>query len=230
MAHPNRPTWTDAENEVLRQHYATADAATLASLLPRRNAHGIKMQAGRLKLARAQPSPGTWSEEHMAILREHYPTKGSAYVAALVGRSRNRVTGHAHEHLIPYIGVRNPKRPKPAGPTYPEKKAVGRPRKVQEVAPVPVPKRERAAKPVAVAPEPVKRSPATPTLNTRAEQRRLQEAIEAKKPKRFVTADEIRELRADHPARWAYTRAARQGPEAATAAFRQAMSQLNQAA
>lgn len=154
-------------------------------------------------------------------------------MAALVGRSRNRVTGHAHEHLIPYIGVRNPKRPKPAGPTYPEKKAVGLPRKVQEAAPVPVPvsvpKRERTAKPVAVLPEPVKRSPVTPTLNTRAEQRRLQEAIEAKKPKRFVTADEIRELRADHPARWAYTVAARQGPEAATAAFRSAMNQYQQA-
>jgi hypothetical protein len=143
-----------------------------------------------------------------------------------VGRDRNRVSGHAHEHLIAFVGERNPRRPRKQ---YPEKKAVGRPPKAKaEAAPAPTPK--PAPKPGAVKPEPVKRSPATPNLNTRAEQRRLAEKLQEQKPKPYVTADQLRALSATHPARLAWTRAAYHGPQAATDAFHQAMSQLKQAA
>jgi hypothetical protein len=85
-----------------------------------------------------------------------------------------------------------------------------------------------APKPVVVAPEPVKRSPATPILNARAEQRRLAAIQEEKKPKEFVTAEQLRA--APQPVRWAYTCAANRGPAAATEAFYAAMQQYKQAA
>ncbi|WP_460621482.1 hypothetical protein [Hymenobacter tenuis] len=42
-----------------------------------------------------QPRKSNWSKEHLAILQEHYPTKGSDYVAELVGRRRECVLSMA---------------------------------------------------------------------------------------------------------------------------------------
>jgi DNA invertase Pin-like site-specific DNA recombinase len=50
------PDWTEQENDVLRKHYATADRASLLTLLPDRSWRGILFQAHLLKLRRSKQS------------------------------------------------------------------------------------------------------------------------------------------------------------------------------
>lgn len=48
--------WTEEENEILKQGYATADRATLLSRLSSRSWHAIRFQAHLLKLRRSTQS------------------------------------------------------------------------------------------------------------------------------------------------------------------------------
>lgn len=239
MANPTRPVWTATENELLRKLYPTA--ATTESIVPHfpgRNVQGIRMQANRLEIKRLT-APGAWSAKDMAILRAYYPTAGAAYVAQRVGRTPDRVRGHASEHGIVFTGVRNPKRPKPEVHTV--KRAPGRPYN-QAVSAAPaaqVPAKAVQAKvarakaaPKLLSVQPSKHSPATPNLaaqkNAVAAAKKAeaaQKALEA-----VVPAAEIQRLPYTHPARMAYMLNAKDGGAAANRAYHEAMNQLKQAA
>jgi hypothetical protein len=221
---PNTLDYTLKERALLAKHYPTTTREQMEEMLPGRKWPSIQALATRLKIRRQLPQsrPSTWTEAELAILRAEYPKQGVMKVAALLGCTSDRVNLCAKK-----LGLQRPQRYVPKPMPAKVAKAPKAPKEPKEAR---LTKADRELLKKVAAPTPVKRSPITPTLNTRAEQRRLAEKLQEQKPKPFVTAAEIRELRADHPARWAYTVAARQGPEAATAAFRQAMSQLNQAA
>jgi len=214
---PHPADWLLNERLLLAKLYPTAEKAEILAALPKRTWVSIQCQAVKQGLSRPSYIAPAWTEAENEIIRVNYPTLYSRGTAQLLpGRSRGATRKQAH-----LLGI----------------KAINRrPETIRAKSPkaAPKPKKEAAArkpKPVVQkpAPAPVKRSPATPNLNAQAAKQQAKKA-EAARPKEFVTAAEVQALSANHPARWAWTRAARNGPAAATIAFHQAMNELKQAA
>lgn len=222
------PRWTAAENALLRAKYPNARTTeSILELFPGRNVQGLRMQAGRLKIKRAQ-APGAWSSAHFAILQAYYPTQGAAYVAQRVGRTADRVRGYAYEHGIRYCQPAACQLPTEKKKPGPQPGAVYKPRarKAPAVAP-PKPAKPPVARAEAKSlPLPgVQANVRTPNLNAQKAAVAAKKKEASEKPATYVSADMIRALPAVHPARLAYTRAARQGMPAAQAAYHEAMKQ-----
>lgn len=237
--------WSAAHEAILQEHYPTKGAAYVAPLVGRLH-RTVLSKAGHMGLTRVyaprpiaakkprppralrsstQPPRAVWSERELAALREHYPTKGGPYLRTVLGRSQQAISDKASRLGIVYTGgvdkVELQAQRKAARAERRKMKEAARREKLAHRQPV-----GRPRKPVvAVVVAPVKRSPATPNLNARAEARRKAERTQQAKPKPYVTADQLRKLPAAHPARLAYTRAAYHGPAAATEAFYAAMKQ-----
>lgn len=223
----NPVDFTPEERAVVTAHYPTATREQIEALLPGRPWNSIRTLAFRLKVRRQVEvtSPTSWTPEELAILRAEFPRQGSHKVADLLGCSRGRVLLCAKKLKLERLP--RERKPKPM-PLKAEK-----PARVAKPKPTPPAKADKqllvqAQQAARVAP--VKRTPAAPTVDVRAEQRRLAAEREAKKPKPYVVAADFAGLGATHPARVAYTREARNGPQAATDAFRAAMQQYNKAA
>ena len=52
-----------------------------------------------------------WTQEELQLLYEHYPTKGSRYVAEHTGWSRNAITAKAHQLGLRFTSLINQKTP-----------------------------------------------------------------------------------------------------------------------
>lgn len=213
-SHPK--VYSPAEIDLLKAIYVQSSQAELLAAFPGRSLASIRCQAGELRLLKIKNPLTKWTPEMDAVLREHYPLIGSEGVAKRLKLPKQAVKRRAG-HLQVYVRrmVRNAvsKTPRPTEHSF-------------------VPKSTKTLRPLLVgsAPEPVKRSPATPNLNARVEQRRRADKERDQLPKEFVRAEEIRKLSANHPARLAYTVAAHQGPAAATKAYHEAMATYKQAA
>lgn len=94
MRAPARP-YSDEELAALCKLYPTAPKADVQAALPIRTWRTIESTAKRLFLRRNVPLAREWSPAAEAILRQHYPTKGSQFVAAEVGRTPIAVYRHA---------------------------------------------------------------------------------------------------------------------------------------
>lgn len=228
---PHPTDWTAEEQAQVRALYPVASKTDILATFPTRTWVGIGRYCSKHKIERTCGLHADWTEAEYEIVRQGYRRQSREELVAQLGR-----TWQAIKMAAVRLGLtksqaeaRKEREAKEAAARVArsEKQAAKRkPKKKATVAAKPKP----APKPAVVAPEPVKRSPSTPILNARVEQRRLADKQREQKPKPYVTAAEIKALGANHPARWAYTRAAHAGPAAATEAFHQAMSQLKQAA
>lgn len=213
-----RTVFTPAEVALLKEIFPTcATRAELQAAFPERTMLGIRCKAAQLGLRRDVAPMVYWTPAEDALLVQHYADKGTVFLAKRLNRTQQAIKQRASRLGIKCLLIGQPvKNPRVPAPTAHD----------------PRPKNDHTLRPLAVGVQvdPVKRSPDTPTLNTRAEVKRRAEAAEKQKPKPYVTAEEIRSLSAAHPARLAWTRAAYNGPAAATAAFREAMNAYKQAA
>jgi len=235
--------YTPAEDAALRALYPSAPRAEVLAALPTRDWKALQRAADRRGISRPRrPHNAKWEGKPIEMLRARYATEGALLLAAELGFPAAHVRSKAEAEGIIHI-PRQKKRPaKKARKRTPAEEKAAREARLQKLYPnrlaapkvakpaAKVAKPKPAPKPVVVAPEPVKRSPATPLLNARAEQRRLADKQQEQKPKPYVTAEQIKALGANHPARWAWTKAAHAGPAAATEAYHQAMNQLKQVA
>lgn len=130
--------WTKAENEALIRLYPTALRAVVKTALPTRSWNAMGLQAGVLGIQRRR----YWNEARLALLAQHYPSQGAAYVAALLGCPAPKVTKQASLQGIERVFAAKPTpTPKPAKPAKPPK----------PVKPIPTPKPAPQPKPVAEA-------------------------------------------------------------------------------
>lgn len=201
--------YTPAENEWLRAHYATASREAILAAAPGHNWQAIQNQASKLGASgRPKHQPAcvtTWTPERVALLRAHYPTGGSAAVAALTGLSCNAIREHASRLRLSYVAGQA--RAEARQQAHNAAKAAritraARPAKVRQRAapkPAPTPKPKAPAAPVLA----VKRSAGTPNLNVQKEARKQKELAPQKAA--AVTAEQIRKLPANHPGRHAYS-------------------------
>lgn len=210
--------FTEEEVAALRKHWPKGSRATLLAELPGRSWSSIQYKAKGLKVRRGRVMPpvmaNSWSYAHLAVLREHYETKGPKFVAERIGRKPGTVGMMAHK-----LGLkvqRQPAAPKPAPRPTPLPA-------VQATEHNPARKATNTLKPLLVTGAVAKTSPNTPNLNAQkaAVQRVRGQAVA--KPADYVSAEMIRALGPNHPARIAYTRAARQGMPAAQQAYHEAM-------
>jgi hypothetical protein len=236
---PHPIEWTAAEQALFRDLYPRATKQEILAALPRRTWVGLGRYAYKLQVKRTCDGRLPWTDAENEVLREHYNKLSRTDLALKLNRSWQSVKMAATRLGLskPRALSRQEKEERDAAARMArlqkieaKQKAKGRKAKQRAVPVVAKPKPKPAPKPVVIAPEPVKRSPATPILNARVEQRRLADKQREQKPKPFVTADQIRSLSASHPARQAWTRAAYHGPQAATDAFYAAMQQYPQAA
>lgn len=198
-------TWQPGEDAHLRTHYAATARPDLLALLPGRSWGALQERATKLGLCRTNH----WLPEHQAILHEHYALRGAAYVAALVGRRVDGVMKQARKLGLRRTWGLRPARRAGTGPTKAPKPTAPRKTTKRQVRPPvvqPDSKRNTAAgppkKPDAAPLLAVKRSAGTPNLNLQKEARR--KAEEAPKKAVSITAEAIRKLPANHPARHAY--------------------------
>jgi hypothetical protein len=91
--------WTDADNEWLREHYASSTVQALETRFPDRSYAAIRRQGqtlGLKRLERGLPKPqgATWSEAENAVLRAYAAGEISAadLSAQLAGRSWDAIT------------------------------------------------------------------------------------------------------------------------------------------
>lgn len=80
--------WTDAEMDIIRQHYGSGVGAEfLQALLPGRSVPAIFSMAEKMGVL----SGRFWLEEELDILCAYYPDEGTAITARLPGRTVNAV-------------------------------------------------------------------------------------------------------------------------------------------
>lgn len=177
----NNPAWTAAEDITLRIFFATEERATVLGHLPGRTWYAIQERARKLGQPRRRVT--IWNPAQIAALLTHYPAQGAAHVAALVGKSPLTVTKKAS-----LLGIERVFTPKPA----PKRTAQPAPRLVPVAAPAPAPR----------AITPPKR--AVVSLPNHTAQKAKVRATQATAAKPAVTAEDIRKLAANDPARRAY--------------------------
>lgn len=190
----NNPAWTPAEDITLRIFFTTEERATVLGHLPGRTWYAIQERARKLGHPRRRVT--IWNPAQIAALLTHYPAQGAAYVAALVGKSPLTVTKKASVLGIERVFTPKPA-PKPraaAAPARPVPQAAKpAPRPVPVAAPAPAPR---------AAPAPPKR--AVVSLPNHTAQKAKARAAAAARTKPAVTAEDIRKLGANDPARRAY--------------------------
>ena len=190
--------YTADELAWLRAHYATAPRAEVLAAVPNRTWTNIRNQAYKMRVTgRDKFLPAnkvtSWGPENRAVLLAHYPLGGSILVAGLTGLTRTAVRSEANRQGLHYAGLnQRPQLPKAA-----------RPQPAPRVAPAPRPKAVVAPVPAA------KRSGGTPNLDLAKAARKQQE--KAAKSAAPITAEAIRQLPANHPARHAYAMGGQRG-------------------
>ena len=120
--------WTAAETDALRRLYPTAGRAQLQAALPGRSWNATGLQAAGLGLQRRR----YWNAPRLAVLAQHYPARGAAYVAQRLGCPAAKVTkqaslrGIGRVHALqaifipkPLNAVKLPLRPKSPPPPKP---------------------------------------------------------------------------------------------------------------
>ena len=190
--------YTADELAWLRAHYATAPRAEVLAAVPNRTWTNIQNQAYKMRVTgrnRFLPPANvtSWGPENRAALVAHYPLGGSALVAGLTGLTRTAVRSEASRQGLAYVGVsQRPQLPKAARP-LPAPRGAAPPRPKAVLAPVPA----------------AKRSAGTPNLDLAKAARKQQE--KAAKSAAPITAEAIRQLPANHPARHAYAMGGQRG-------------------
>lgn len=202
------------EDATLRRLFPTAPRLELLAALPGHTWRELQRAAERRGLKRPRRQHNTkWEGYPIALLRRDYARVGAGPIAAELGFTPSCVRAQAEALGLRYKPVRVPK------PQAPRKRIARvpkvkteKPPKPAKVAKVVVPKPAPVPKP-----EPVKRSPSTPLLNARHEERRREQA---KIEKQSIT-QAIQKLAPNSEGRFLYMRvAATQGGPAATEAFR----------
>lgn len=234
---PPRPTdWASAELDLLRTHYAArTPRAEILGLLPARTWKAIVGRAHSLGLSRGHQ----WTEVEIEHLRAYYPREGTKGVREWVPRfSAQQIRQKAC--LLGILSVRHPG-PPPAKPLSPSKQRRADARNANRASrlltpQVPKPPRVRktakVAAPIEPKPDPV-RPPSIRTPNLTAQKNAVaaKQKQAAEKPPGYVSAEQIKALAPNHPARIAYTvGASRGGMPAAQKAFHETMNALKQAA
>lgn len=78
--------WSEAEKAILTRWYETSKSMdAILAMLPGRSRSSVFSQAGKMSLSRPLSD---WSEAELQILRDFYPTEGSAVARRLPGRHR----------------------------------------------------------------------------------------------------------------------------------------------
>lgn len=97
------PEWTEAEDNVLREHYPNGGSQVCLRYLPTRSKHAIRDRAKVIKV-KCPPNKKEvcWTDEEVAVLEKYYPKGGSA---ACIPYLRNR-THEAVRDKVQKIGVR----------------------------------------------------------------------------------------------------------------------------
>lgn len=79
--------WTAEEDEIVKRYYPIEGPQPLVARLPKRSLQAIKGRAYDLGLLFVEK----WTEEEYRVLREEFSTRGQAWVAMKLGRSRSCV-------------------------------------------------------------------------------------------------------------------------------------------
>lgn len=93
---PKGTPWTEAEKDVLREHFAEM-GSFVSELLPGRSPASCLRAAHSLGL---YTNPKGWTDEEIRILRENYPHMGQAVASLLPGRSPLACQTVAHKYHI----------------------------------------------------------------------------------------------------------------------------------
>ena len=206
--------WSTAEIKCLRELYPKGTRDALEKALPNRTWGAILERGYILRLSRTTRA---WLAADEDVMRQYYAAEGCQKLAARLGRTVDAVAHKAGDLKLRFVRVPAPRRSRAlVGPRLPKPakalkmkapKAERVPRiKAEKLPSIKAEKPVRAPKPVK-SPKPavalaVKRSPKTPNLNLQKEARKQKEL--APKKAAPITADEIRRLPANHPARHAY--------------------------
>ena len=91
-------SWSDTEDNILKDKYHLLSIQELCKLLPNRNAGTIRTRASFLKLKKNSKS---WTEEENTILKEYYPIEGTECYKRFLNRTKNSCACQARKlHLI----------------------------------------------------------------------------------------------------------------------------------
>lgn len=98
----NPPAWTEQEEAILKEYYATAiSLEKIAELLPGRTPVGLAVRAKKLGLSR--PRWDSWTAEEKEYLRKYYPSQGTG-IAEKLGRTMETVRAKARMLGVRYTG------------------------------------------------------------------------------------------------------------------------------
>lgn len=195
-----KPPYTPAERAALVALYSAAPKADILATLIGRSWNALQLQANAMGLTRPLSK---WSAADLVVLATDYPANGAKYVAANIGKDEEEVRRKAwnlHISRLPATAEQRAQRAALLLVTRRNrylKNLAERPKQTVKLAPV--------VKPVVVKAAPllsIKRSAKTPNLNLQKEADRRKR--EAAKVVVSITADAIRKLPANHPARHAY--------------------------
>lgn len=188
---PVRTPFTPAQTAYVIAHYATATKAELLAMFPGRNWDAVTKLGSRLSTttttARRAYASRLWTAPMDAYLRAHYPSVGARAVATHLHVAEGQATARARHLRVARV----------------------RPAAAPKAKPAPVPRkpyptgRASRARPVVETPLPVKLRPMLPNLNAAKEarkksERRVTAAV-------GITAEQVRKLGPNDPARRAYT-------------------------
>lgn len=196
------PEYNDAELRTLHALFPTADKPQLLAALPGRNWSGIQSKAHGLGIARNV----IWPAAALAVLHQHYESRGAAFVGQLLGKHVESIHHKAAREGLRrcYTANRDERRAARERERYARRKATAR-----ALAERPAPPRPRvvAVKPAPPAPAPcpvaVKRDPKL--SNHTAQKKEVLRRQAAAVVRVRVTAEFIRRLPANHPGRYAYS-------------------------
>ena len=186
------PAYSSAQNEYLRLNYPTAPQAAILVQFPGRHWKMVQKQASRLKCGQRCPGRTSvsklWPMRFTDFLRGNYPEFGALPEAAFTGLSVVAVRSRAN-----YLGISFRHRANVP-------KTAKMPRAPRKAAP---PRAPRAAVPKPDLVLPVKLRPTLTNLNASKEARK--KAERAAKAAVGITAEQVRRLGPNDPARRAYT-------------------------
>lgn len=97
-----RRRWTDEEMEILEKYYPI-EGFECAKRLPERTVKAISLKAERCGIY-ANTGRGNgkrWTEDEIAIIKEHFPSRGRRMAYLLPGRSKTAVIARAYK-----LGIR----------------------------------------------------------------------------------------------------------------------------
>ena len=186
----NQPRpYTVDETAYIRAHYATASRADILAAVPDHAWHSIQKKAAKLA-ATGRPmvvpikERTSWHPANVALLHALYPTGGTPAVVAATGLTANAVRSHAVRLGLRFVAQHPARAPRPYRPRNTPKVAVVKMARTQRpLPPLPPIKPPRAS---------------TPNVNAAMSRKRLAGPVVS------ITADQIRQLDYNHPARMAY--------------------------